>query len=794
MTQSLKACAIDVQRLVRELEKLTLETVAHRKKFQLAGSQLRKFVDHFYSVAPDDLATAEQMDAYHLIMSVIREYQELFGQYQLHCWAHSVLDNASSVVPSELCSLATRAAEAARVLDADGAKFLDPQAPQWLQYHLLDLKAVAASLQKYIDSSAQGDKVLPIMMKKYDSVNNFLKEYANEDLIPGSRVFSPIPISYQSWRLEHNDIACEQEVGSGVSAVVYHGHDKRTGKEVAVKQLKFNKLSGGRLRAFQREVVILATAIHPTLLTFVGATDTPPFWIVTEWMGGGTLYHDLHKHHKLTPTQLTICAFDIARGMQFLHSKQIIHRDLKTLNVLLSADGRAKICDFGFSRKAKKDEVLTQSVGTPHWMAPELLGGQTSYDEKIDVYAYAIVLWELIAKKSPYQGMESSQIVGQVLLNDLRPTIPAETPPAWRELMEACWARDPRMRPSFHGILKILETGDVLLPDADRDIVLKYMMENKDDDERAADAMETELESEDKGELTKFYAALEKDGIPPDLAERCWDNLQSINKEKDMDIYIRCVALFLKTTLNVKAASLLRALPPGSVPREIAGSACSLLPTGNESLDNDLVILACKNGAAEDAVVHSLQHEHTKLALEVVAKVGIKDPRNKPGVVQRCRHCLQTIDAMVIVSAFRCLISLRQTTAIPLATVKTHMESRNATVKMAAYIAAAQMAEEGAALPPDFLDAFVAKWEVMPLAGAVLVQACRNFDCAQHLINRLMYGSLPPIALCMRILIESVQHRQLHSEIKSVLGQMQIPKSNPAISEAVSLLNEKLNA
>lgn len=792
MTQPLLACAAEIERLLSELEKLALQTVAHRKKFQLAVSQLRKFTDHFQSIATEEEATPQQMDSYRYLIGILRDYNQLFGQHLLHCWAHSVLDNSSSAVPSELCNLVTRASEAAREIDPEGAQALDGQSPQWLQFHLLDLKAIAASLKQYIEGAKPGDKVLPIMTRKLESVDNFLKEYANEDLLPGARVFSPIPINYQTWRLEHSDIVTEREEGSGVSAVVYYGHDKRNGNEVAIKQLKFNKLSGGRLRAFQRELVILATAIHPTLLRFVGATDTAPFCIVTEWMGGGTLYRDLHKHHKLDATKLTICAIDIARGMHFLHSRQIIHRDLKSLNVLLSSDGYAKICDFGFSRMAKKDEVMTQSVGTPHWMAPELLGGQSSYDEKIDVYAYAIVLWEILVKKLPYQGLESSQIVGQVLLNDMRPGIPPTAPPSWRNLIEMCWARDPRSRPPFSKILRILRTGNVLLPGADAAAVMKHIKETTDETERATDDIELELDSQEKAELSKFYATLTRDGIPAELAERCWESLQSMSADQTSELYVKCVAMFLKTTLNAKAAAVLRSLPSGSVPAEVAVAASAMLPTGNESFDYDLVMVACKNGAAEETVLHSLQKEHTKLALETVARIGLQNPENKQGIVQRCLHSLQAIDAMLIVAAYRCLVALNEVKAIPIEIMKTHMQSRNTTVKMATYIVAAKMAEEGVTLPTDFLDAFVAKWEVMPLAGTVLVHACQNIDCARHLINRLMYGSLPPAELVVRILIQASKHNELREELKTTMKQLQIPRTDETVSEALSVLSKQL--
>ena len=137
-----------------------------------------------------------------------------------------------------------------------------------------------------------------------------------------------------------------------------------------------------------------------------------------------------------------------------------------------------------------------------------------------------------------------------------------------------------------------------------------------------------------------------------------------------------------------------------------------MLPTGNESFDYDLVMVACKNGAAEETV---LQKEHINLALETVARIGLQTPENKLGIVQRCPHCLETIDAMLIVAGFRCLVAINEVKAISIDIMKTHMQSRNTTVKMASYIAAAKMAEQGVTLPTDFIDGFVAKWEVMPM-------------------------------------------------------------------------------
>jgi serine/threonine protein kinase len=248
-------------------------------------------------------------------------------------------------------------------------------------------------------------------------------------------------------------------VATESSAIVFHARDNRNGEEVAIKQLRSSNLRGIKLRVFQREVIVLATAVHPTIVKFVGATDTRPFWIVTKWMPGGSLWHELTRRRRLTPTELTICAIDVARGMRFLHSRQIIHRDLKSLNVLLDSEGHARICDFGAARKLVKNAVMSQNVGTPHWMAPELIAGDPIYTEKIDVYSFGILLWEILTKKTPYEGMDAAQIAVDVLQWDKRPPLPADTPSTVREIIETCWSNVPSHRPSFYSLWKLFHTG-----------------------------------------------------------------------------------------------------------------------------------------------------------------------------------------------------------------------------------------------------------------------------------------------------------------------------------------------
>ncbi|OHT15260.1 TKL family protein kinase [Tritrichomonas foetus] len=779
----------ELSRQLSEMKKVSLQAVAHRKKFQLALSQFSRFIDHLLPISSDNPLTSLQQESFRGIMGITREYHQIFSQNFLHCWAHTAIDNPSSQTATDLCAISNRLHDFAQSFDEDAANVFDSADPQWLQFHILDLKAIIASFNQYITSPNPNPQVVDIMNEKLKSINNFLDECENEDIVPGARVFSPIPINYQIWRIEHSDFIEESEEGSGGLAVVYFGHFLKTGEEVAIKKLKFSKLSGAHLRVFQREVTILATAQHPTLLKFIGATDTMPFCILTEWMPGGSLYHELHQYHNLSATQLTICAIDIARGMNFLHSMQIIHRDLKSLNVLLDSEGRAKICDFGFSRyKTKDEETMTQNVGTPHWMAPELLGGSTTYNEKIDVYAYGIVLWEILTKKLPYSGLESTMIIGQVLLNNIRPAIPDGTPPGLRSLIESCWARDAESRPSFAEILKCWRSGEVIYPDADREIVRRHLDETLDEQDRASNDVESHLSSEESPGLLEFAETLEKDGIPADLVERCWENLLSLPHEGLEDVFVNCLALFFKTTAASRAVSKLRTMPAGSVPRKVAIECVTLIPTGDPTQDDDIVMIACKNGAACEAAIHALQHRHLKIALEVIARKGII-PKHKDIIIQTCIRCFSVRDdPLVSVAALRCLVGNNAVKQISIQHIKEFINSRNTTLKNAALIAAAKMADENVKMPNDLIESLISNWHEQSLAGIFLVKSCKNIETASYILNRLAYGIPPTSDLTLRILIQISKHVELRKQLKTTIEQLIIGRSNPAITKALSIL------
>jgi len=245
------------------------------------------------------------------------------------------------------------------------------------------------------------------------------------------------------------------KLGEGVYGKVYRA--KWLGTTVAVKKMK--KLVGEQeLSEFKSEVAILSQLRHPNLVLFLGACIEEKRCIVYEYLENGNLY-DYLRDNEVKPSEAIRMANDIVCGMNFLHCSQqdpIIHRDLKSLNVLLDRHLNAKIGDFGLAKLKEKGTILNEKVGTIRWTAPEILRGE-SYTEKVDIYSFAIVLWELFTRPAvvPFEGLTISE-VKELVINEKRPELP-NCNQRIKALITACWQDQPAKRPTFNDILKELE-------------------------------------------------------------------------------------------------------------------------------------------------------------------------------------------------------------------------------------------------------------------------------------------------------------------------------------------------
>ena len=763
--------------LLSQLDGLAHQTVAHRRKFQFSCTQFHKFLRSFSRHATDAELSSDQANAHRLISKICSEYRQLFSQYNIQCWAHFAIEVKCNVVATQLCTMAGKLRKITKCLNVEASQSFDPVSQLWLQYHILDLNAIEKSFAQHVSQNAKSEEpaALEKMQERLKSINNFLKQYEHEAGGRSSRDVSPIPVHYQNWRMNFSDLSLEKEVGSGVSANVFYGHDVKNGKEVAIKKLKFKKLMGSKLLTFQRELTILAQAQHPTILQFVGATDTPPFCIVTEWMPHGSLYHDLHKYHKLDATMRTIAMFDIARGMNFLHSRQIIHRDLKSLNILLDKDYHTRICDFGYSRHVSTDDIMTKNVGTPHWMAPELLDNSSGYDNKIDVYAYGIVCWELLTSQLPYYGLQATQVIAQVMVNDIRPPLPKNVSPPVKNLIEQCWARDPKARPTFNQILQRFRKLDLFFEGSDVKFVTDYINSAEIPE---LDSQMNEIESQlstNPNELTiqaiiDLVQSLETEGAPVDTLEKCWDSLHKF--ENNNEHFAQCLVAFLGSPFIDKAAEELRKMPPGLIGNDTMNKILISIPSGNENIDTNLVIAACKNGFAAEAALHAVQTSNKKLALEIAAQNGVASEKTAESLVNHCLHILGDQDSMLNVAVLRVLVKLGKASLIPIETLKIDMQSKHNTLKLASFIAAAEMALEGSILPLDLIDFLSSKLLIEPLAPTVLIAACKDLETARHLISAFNYGSIPPPDIALKLLKQASMHHELAEELHSIVSSM----------------------
>ncbi|CAL2276122.1 unnamed protein product [Prunus armeniaca] len=258
-----------------------------------------------------------------------------------------------------------------------------------------------------------------------------------------------------NWEIDRRLLKIGDRIASGSCGDLYRGI--YLGQDVAVKILRSEHLNDALEDEFAQEVAILRKVHHRNVVCFIGAcTKSPHLCIVTEYMPGGSLYDYLHKNHNvLKLSELLKFAIDVCKGMEYLHHKNIIHRDLKTANLLMDTNNVVKVADFGVARFQNQEGVMTAETGTYRWMAPEVINHQP-YDQKADVFSFAIVLWELVTAKVPYDTMTPLQAALGVR-QGLRPDLPSTGHPKLLELMQKCWDADPSNRPSFSDIIAELE-------------------------------------------------------------------------------------------------------------------------------------------------------------------------------------------------------------------------------------------------------------------------------------------------------------------------------------------------
>lgn len=291
----------------------------------------------------------------------------------------------------------------------------------------------------------------------------------------------------EEWEIDLAKLDIRNVIAHGTYGTVYRGvYD---GQDVAVKVLDWGEdglataAETANLRtSFRQEVAVWHKLDHPNVTKFVGAsmgtsdlkipTNTSnsgqnslpsrACCVVVEYLPGGTLKKYLIRNcrKKLSFKIVIQLALDLSRGLSYLHSKKIVHRDVKTENMLLDLNRTLKIADFGVARvEAQNPRDMTGETGTLGYMAPEVLDGKP-YNRKCDVYSFGICLWEVYCCDMPYADLSFAEVSSAVVRQNLRPDIPKCCPHAFASILKKCWDANPDKRPEMDEVVRLLEAID----------------------------------------------------------------------------------------------------------------------------------------------------------------------------------------------------------------------------------------------------------------------------------------------------------------------------------------------
>lgn len=244
-------------------------------------------------------------------------------------------------------------------------------------------------------------------------------------------------------------------IGSGAAGEVFEATNKKTKQKVAVKKMK---LTPDILKMLPAEISIMQQSQHPCVVTYFGSylVGKDCVWVVMELMSGGCLTDIVQEPTvKLSEKIIAQIMKQTLEGLAYIHSRHVIHRDIKSDNVLIGSRGEIKIADFGYAAQLIKSGRVRQTVcGTPYWMAPELIKGQ-DYDQKVDIWSLGVMMIECAEGDPPYFEDDPIRALFRITTEGIPPL---KEPQKWtapfKDFLAQTVIQDPKQRPSAEQLLQ----------------------------------------------------------------------------------------------------------------------------------------------------------------------------------------------------------------------------------------------------------------------------------------------------------------------------------------------------
>jgi len=230
-------------------------------------------------------------------------------------------------------------------------------------------------------------------------------------------------------------------------------------------------LSDANRECIAGEIYIMKKCSHPNVVQCIDAflIGNDELWLVMDFMENGSLTEILNQYSngvQMQERDITFVCREVLIGLKYIHELQIIHRDIKSDNILVSRKGEIKITDFGFSARLDPGHQKRNTiVGTPYWMAPELIKGEL-YDSKVDIWSLGIMVMEMIEGEPPYLDKNPVEALVSISTKGIPDLFdPTQTSSVLRDFLSKCCSVSPSIRPTAAELLRhpaIAEAGDAI--------------------------------------------------------------------------------------------------------------------------------------------------------------------------------------------------------------------------------------------------------------------------------------------------------------------------------------------